>query len=141
MYKTSVYMTGQTGQSFEIANSRIAVPVDMQRRYKFPVTLVYRSNTNTSGNTGDIELDASALEIIIKVSTFPSGNPNLSIYIEGKFESTGDYKIIASQTNITSSGTWFLTINPLIFKFIRVRWVITELSPSLTFIVAAQGMI
>lgn len=138
MYKTSVYMTGQ---SFEIANSRIAVPVDMQRRYKFPVTLVYRSDTGTSGNTGDIELDASALEIIIKVTSASGTNPNLSVYIEGKFESTGDYKIIASQKDINSTGTWFLTINPLLFKFIRVRWVVTGTSPSFTFTVAAQGMI
>jgi hypothetical protein len=65
----------------------------------------------------------------------------LNVYIEGKFEATGDYKVLASQTGITSTGVWFLTVNPLAFRFIRVRWVVGGTSPSFTFTVVAQAMV
>jgi hypothetical protein len=81
------------------------------------------------------------LEVEIKVTSVSGTTPTLDVYIEGRFEATGDYKVLASQTGITSTGVWFLTVNPLVFRYIRVRWVVTGTSPSFIFTIAAQAMV
>jgi hypothetical protein len=81
------------------------------------------------------------LEIEIKVTSVSGTNPTLSVYIEGKFENTGDYKTLASQENITAIGIWFATINPCAFRLLRVKWVVGGMNPSFTFRVDAQGMV
>jgi hypothetical protein len=125
-----------------IATSEIMVPVDMQARYKSPGLTLFSGTVTSSGNTADIDLSLySILEIEIKVTSVGGTTPTLNVYIEGKFEATGDYKVLASQTDITSTGIWFLTINPLVFRFIRVRWLVGGTSPSFTFTVVAQAMV
>jgi hypothetical protein len=125
-----------------IATSEIMVPVDLQARYKSPGLTLFSGTVTSSGNTVDIDLSLySVVEIEIKVTSVGGTTPTLDVYIEGKFEATRDYKVLASQTGITSTGVWFLTINPLVFSFIRVRWLVGGTSPRFTFTVAAQAMV
>ena len=124
-----------------IKEAEIAVPVDLQYKRKDSRTL-YSGTVTASGNTTDIDLsDFSAVELEFKVTAVSGTNPTLDIYFEGKFEATGDWKTLASQTGITSTGIWFLTVDPLVFRYIRVRWVVGGTSPSFTFTVAAQLMV
>jgi len=103
---------------------------------------LYSGTVTANGNTADIDVSTiSALEIELKVTTVSGTSPTLDVYIEGKFEATGDYKTLASQTGITATGIWFLTIDPLRFRYIRVRWVVGGTSPSFTFTVAGQAMV
>jgi len=126
----------------KIADSDIIVPADLQSRYKPPGTTLYSGTVTANGNTADIDVSTiSALEVEIKVTAVSGTNPTLDVYIEGKFEATGDYKPLASQTGINATGIWFFTINPLIFRYIRVRWVVGGTSPSFTFSVVAQAMV
>jgi hypothetical protein len=81
------------------------------------------------------------LELLLKVTAVSGTNPSLSVYIEGKFEATGDYKPLVYQEGITGTGIWYLTINPCIFRYIRVRWVLGGTSPSFTFGVYAQAVV
>jgi len=119
----------------------VMVPTDIQNRYKSAITL-YSGTVTASGNSGDIDVSPfSVLEIEIKVTSVSGTSPTLSVYIEGKFENTGDYKTLVSQENITAIGTWFATINPCAFRYLRVRWVVGGTSPSFTFRVEAQGMV
>jgi hypothetical protein len=113
-----------------VEDSMIAVPVDMQARYKSPGLTLYTGTVTSSGNTTDIDL-----------SLYSITTPTLDVYVEGKFEATGDYKVLASQTGITSTGVWFLTVNLLVFRFIRVRWVVGGVLPSFTFTIVAQAMV
>ena len=125
----------------DVSQSQIMVPVDIQARYKTYATL-YSGTVTSSGNTLDIDLSIySAAELELKVASVSGTSPTLDVYIEGKFEATGDYKTLASQTEITGTGTWFFTVNPLIFRYIRIRWVIGGTSPSFTFGVYAQAMV
>ena len=120
----------------------IALPVDQQYRRKENLGTLYSGTVTASGNSGDISVDNfSAAELELKVTAVSGTNPTLDIYIEGKFEATGDYKTLASQTGITATGTWFFTLNPLIFRYIRIRWVVGGTSPSFTFTVAGQGIV
>jgi len=65
----------------------------------------------------------------------------LSVYIEGKFTATGDYKPLVYVENISSTNIWYLTVTQLIFRTIRVRWVVGGTSPSFTFTVAAEAVV
>jgi putative transposon-encoded protein len=124
-----------------IQGSDIMVPTDIQNRYKAPLTL-YSGTVTANGNSADVDVSPfSVLEVEIKVTSVSGTTPTLSVYIEGKFENTGDYKTIVSQENITGAGIWFATINPCAFRYVRVRWVVGGTSPSFTFRVDAQGMV
>jgi len=124
-----------------IQGSDIMVPTDIQNRYKAPLTL-YSGTVTANGNSGIIDVSPfSVLEIEIKVTSVSGTAPTLDVYIEGRFENTGDYKTLASQTGITATGTWFVTINPCAFRYLRVRWVVGGTSPSFTFRVDGQGMV
>jgi len=123
-----------------LSSSEIALPVDLQFRYKAGFT-IFSGTVTASGNTAEIIAEQfSALEILVKVTSVGGTTPTLSVYIEGKFEATGDWKTLASQENITTTGTWFLTINPLIFRVIRARWVVGGTDPLFVVTIAAQGM-
>jgi hypothetical protein len=125
----------------DIQGTTIMVPTDIQNRYKAPLTL-YSGTVTANGNYTDIDVSPySVLEIEIKVTAVSGTSPTLDVYIEGKFENTGDYKTLASQTGITATGIWYFTINPNAFRYIRVRWVVGGTSPSFTFRVDAQGMV
>ena len=128
-------------RSVKLVDAAIMQPVDIQAKRKDYRTLQAGTFT-ASGNTADIDLsDFSAVELVFKVTAVSGTSPTLDLYFEGKFEATGDYKVLASQTGITGTGTWFATVNPLIFRYVRVRWVVGGTSPSFTFTVAAQLMV
>lgn len=126
----------------KIADSAIIVPVDIQARYKPPGMILYSGTVTANGNSADIDVSTiTALELILKVTAVSGTNPVLSIYIEGKFEATGDYKPLVYQENITATGVWYFMINPIIFRYIRIRWVIGGTSPSFSFTVAGQSVV
>jgi len=125
-----------------IEDSTIIVPVDLQARYKSPGLTLFSGTVTSNGNTADIDVSPySILEVEIKVTSVSGTTPTLDVYIEGKFEATGDYKVLASQTGINATGVWFLTVNPLVFRYIRIRWSVGGTSPSFTFTVVAQAMV
>jgi hypothetical protein len=125
-----------------IYDSMIIVPVEEQSRYKPPAITLYSGTVTSNGNTADVDVSTvSALELLLKVTGVSGTNPSLSVYVEGKFETTGDYKPLVWQEGITSTGVWFFTITQLIFRYLRVRWVVGGTSPSFTFTVVAQAMV
>jgi hypothetical protein len=127
--------------SIALKDSSIMVPIDIQNRYKALLTL-YSGTVTANGNSSDMDVSPfSVLEIELKVTAVSGTTPTLDVYIEGKFENTGDYKVLASQTGITATGIWYFTINPNAFRNLRVRWVVGGTSPSFTFRVDGQGMV
>jgi hypothetical protein len=128
-----------------IKNALVSVGTDriytyLYGRYKSAVA-VYSGTVTSSGSSSDANVSQfSVIELELKVTSVSGTTPTLDVYIEGKFENTGDYKVLASQTGITSTGTWFFTVNPCTFRYIRVRWVVGGTSPSFTFRVDAQAM-
>jgi len=124
----------------KLVDTEIALPVDLQYRYKTGFT-IFSGTVTASGSTAEIVADQlSALEVLVKVTSVGGTSPTLSVYIEGKFEATGDWKILAAQEGITTTGAWFLTVNPLIFRIIRARWIVGGTSPSFAITIVAQGM-
>jgi hypothetical protein len=120
------------------ANYESMSPNDIQAVYK-TFTTFFSGTVTTSGATADIDVsNFTVLEVEIKVTSVAGTSPALDVYIEGKFEATGDYKPLVAQENITSTGVWFLTISKLAFRFIRVRWVVRGVNPSFTITVTAH---
>jgi hypothetical protein len=122
--------------------SAIALPFDQQYRRKENLGTLYSGTVTASGNSANISVDNfSAAELELKVTAVSGTNPTLDVYIEGFFEATGDWKPLASQTGITTTGVWFFTISLLVFRIIRIRWVVGGTSPSFTFTVAGQAIV
>jgi hypothetical protein len=119
------------------------VPVDLQARYKPPGMTLYSGTVTSSGNTADIDVSLySSIRIMVKVTAVLGTEPTLNIYIEGKYEATGDYVPLLSKTGITSTGIYELgQLDNLCFRYIRVRWVLGGTSPSFTFTVTAQALV
>jgi hypothetical protein len=105
---------------------------------------VLASGTFTAnGNTPDINVEhITSARFWIRVTAVSGSSPTLAIHIDGKHESTGDYESIASRTNITSTGGYLIgsQVDNLVFRFIRVRWVLGGTTPSFTFTVTGQAM-
>jgi len=124
-----------------LRDTTIALPIDIQYRRKESFTC-FSGTVTANGNSADIDVsNYSAAELILKVTGVSGTTPTLNIYIEGKFDTTGDYKVLFSQEGITTTGIWYFTITQLIFKTIRVKWVVGGTTPSFTFRVDAVAMV
>ena len=116
-----------------LRDTTIALPIDIQYRRKESFTC-FSGTVTTSGNSADIDVsNFSAMEIQLKVTGVSGTNPVLSVYIEGKFDTVGDYKPLVWEENISTTNIWRFTITQLIFKTIRIKWVVGGTSPSFTF--------
>lgn len=125
----------------DLANAEIILPIEKQSNYKSYFT-IYSGTVTANGNTSDIDAGIySGLEIMLKVTAVSGTSPTLDLYVEGKFEATGDYKPLVYETGITGTGIWYFTITQLMFRYIRARWVIGGTSPSFTIGVYAQGLV
>jgi len=122
--------------------SSVILPVDVQARYKPTGSTVYSGTVNSSGNTSDINVSTfSSVRLMAKVTGMSGTSPSISFYVDGKYDATGDYVTLLSQANITSTGIYELgQLDNLTFNNIRVRWVVSGTSVSITFTVAMQAL-
>jgi len=130
--------------SVNFKSSEIMVPVDWQgvapEAVKASLTLLTSGTRTASGATGDIDIQHYRnLDMLIDVTSVSGTSPTLDVYIEGKFTAVGKYYPIASQTGITTTGTWLLQLRNIPYRYIRVRWVIGGTTPSFTFGVYAEA--
>jgi len=127
----------------KIADSAIMVPVDIQSRYKPPGTTLYSGTVTANGNTADIDVSTvSSIRLMLKVTSVGGTSPTLDIYIEGKYEATGDYVPLLSKTGINATGVYELgQLDNLCFRYIRARWVLGGTSPSFGIAVVAQTIV
>ena len=127
----------------DTANAEIMVPVDIQSRYKPPGTTLFSGTVTANGNTADIDVSTvSSIRLMLKVTSVGGTSPTLDIYIEGKYEATGDYVPLLSKTGINATGVYELgQLDNLCFRYIRARWVLGGTSPSFGIAVVAQTIV
>jgi hypothetical protein len=125
------------------SEAEIAVPVDLQYRRKVNLGALVSGTFTASGSSADISVDNfSSARFWIKVTAVSGTTPTLDVYIEGKYEQTGDYEPLVSRTGITATGGYLIgQVDNLVFRLIRVRWVVGGTSPSFTFTVTGQAMV
>jgi len=117
----------------------IKQPIDVQDHWVESVILLASGARTASGNTADIDVGRFLYgEICIDITAVSGTNPTLDVYIEGKDQYTGKYKILFSHTGLNSVQTIWDTITLLAFRYLRVRWIISGTSPSFTFSVSGE---
>jgi len=104
---------------------------------------LHSSTRTSSGNTSDIDVSSyRSIRFLLKVISVSGTSPTLDVFIEGKYEQTGDYEVLLQRTGVTANGTYFMgQIDNLVFRNIRVRWVIGGTSPSFNFTVTAMALV
>lgn len=128
--------------NFKVAlvETTIKQPVDVQDHWQENVVIAPSAARTASGNTSDIDVGRFICgEICLDVTAVSGTTPTLDVYVEGKDQLSGKYKVLFSQTGISAVGTYWGTVNPLPFKYIRARWVIGGTSPSFTFSIGMEA--
>jgi hypothetical protein len=125
-----------------IYDSKIMVPVDNQAVYKPPGSILRSGTVTSSGSTASIDVSNVAhIRVMVKVTSVSGTSPTLDIFIEGLYEATNDWVPILSRTGINATGIYELgQVSPIVFRQIRVRWVVSGTNPSFNFTVAMQSL-
>ena len=135
---TALTATGNLKQSLE--ESTIKQPTDIQDHFAIAVVLHAAGAETASGQSGDIDVGQFLYgELCVDVTAVAGTTPTLDVYIEGKDETSGKYKVMWHPVQITAIGTAWEPITMLAFRLIRIRWVIGGTTPSFTFSSALQG--
>lgn len=124
----------------QITEATIKQPIDVQDHWCENVVLLGSAARTSGGTTSDINVGRFLHgEICIDVTAVSGTSPSLNVYVEGKDQYSGKYKILHSSTGLNSVQTVWATLSPLVFTYIRVRWEISGTSPSFTFSVSMEG--
>jgi hypothetical protein len=104
---------------------------------------LHSSTRTSSGNTSDIDVsNYRSIRFLLKVTSVSGTSPTLDVYIEGKYDQTGDYEVLLQRTGVNANGTYFMgQVDNLVFRNIRIRWVIGGTSPSFNFTVTAMALV
>ncbi|MEM2405645.1 MAG: hypothetical protein QXR05_10930 [Candidatus Methanomethylicia archaeon] len=133
------FITAAGNIKVALKEADIKQPVDIQDHWVENVVLLPSAARTASGNTTDIDVGRFLYgEICIDITAVSGTNPTLDIYIDGKDQYTGKYKVLFSHTGLNSVQTIWDTITLLAFRYIRVRWVVGGTSPSFTFSVSGE---
>jgi len=131
--------TASGSHKVALVESTIKQPVDIQDHWVESIVLLTSAARTSSGNGSDTEVGRFiCAELCIDITAVSGTNPTLDVYIEGKSQYTGKYKTLFSQTGITAVGTYWFSLNPNAWRYLRVRWVIGGSSPSFTFSVSGE---
>jgi hypothetical protein len=127
----------------KLVDATITQPVDLQYRRKENLGVLVSGTFTSNGNSPDINVDNfSSVRFWVRVTAASGTSPTLAIHIEGKYEQTGEYETLVSRTGITATGSYLIgQVDNLVFRFIRIRWVVGGTSPSFTFTVTGQAMV
>lgn len=122
-----------------LVESTIKQPVDIQDHWVESVTLLTSGARTSSGAGSDVDVGRFiCAELCLDITAVSGTSPTLDVYIEARNQYTGKYKVLFQQTGITTIGTYWFSINPMAWRYLRVRWTIGGTSPSFTFSVSGE---
>lgn len=141
-FQTLIERLSQTASGnlrISVQESDIKQPIDIQDHWVESVILSGSSAKTSNGSTSDIDVGRFQYGVFcIDVTAVSGTSPSLAVYIDGKDQYSGKYKVLYQQTGINGVTTIFSETLTIPFKFIRVRWEISGTSPSFTFSVSAE---
>jgi hypothetical protein len=118
------------------SNNNLAVDiVGKSQQSNYYNTLVLNNQTITSnGNSSDYDLlSYTNIFVFIYVTAVSGTSPSLNVYLNAVDEANYYQAIpIASVTNITSTGTYYISASNVGFRFANVSWTVSGTSPSFT---------
>ncbi len=125
----------------DIANAEVVVPIQVVSKYKEAITLLASGARTASGNSSNIDVRyVDSADILINVTAVSGTNPELVVAVKGLDEITGVWKTLVVTDPITAVGQYWLQLEPIRFRVIRVDYTVTGTTPSFTFSVTGQFM-
>jgi hypothetical protein len=103
-------------------------------------TLVPSAARTTGGTAVSPEnyADIDVVRAQIDVTAASGTTPNLTAFIETTIDGT-NWDVVGTFAAKTTAAREVITINPLVGKQVRARWVITGTTPSFTFSIRLMG--
>jgi len=96
-------------------------------------TLVNNQTITSNGSTGNVGIgNWLHVFVFIYVSAVSGTSPSLNVYLNAYDEITSQSVPIASVTNITNTGTYYMSATNLAAGYINVSWTVGGTSPSFT---------
>ena len=96
-------------------------------------TLVNNQTITSNGSTSSIQItNYLHIFVFIYVSAVSGTSPSLNVYLNAYDEATSQAVPIASVTNITTTGTYYMSATNLAVGYITISWTVSGTSPSFT---------
>jgi len=131
-----------------ISDSDIQVPTDARNHWYEDVTLLSSAARTADGTGSDVDVGRFlfgdlCIDVTAVSGSFAAGE-GLRVIVEGKSEVSGKYKTLYDSyvslgDYITSTTTDWAYLDPITFKYLRVRWTISGTDPSFTFSVSMSA--
>jgi len=113
------------------------VNIDVQAKAGYPpyleVTLVNAQTITANGESSNVDIYAYIyVFVFIYVSAVSGTSPSMNVYLNAYDSTSGQYVTIASVTDITATGTYYMTASNLAVRYVNVSWTVSGTSPSFT---------
>lgn len=132
-------LTSSGNARVALVETTIKQPIDVQDHLSESVTVLASGARTSSGSGSDVDVARFAFgDFCVDVTAVSGTSPTLSVYVEGRIRAVGKYRVLCSFENITATGTFCCTVDPLSYALVRARWVIGGTSPSFTFAVVGE---
>jgi hypothetical protein len=96
-------------------------------------TILSNQTITSNGSTSTIGIyNYLHFFVFIYVSAVSGTSPSLNVYLNAYDETTSQSVAIASVTNITSTGTYYMSATNLAVGYITISWTVGGTSPSFT---------
>jgi hypothetical protein len=97
------------------------------------VTILNAQSITSNGSSSNIDIGGYPyVFVFIYVSAVSGTSPSLNVYLNAYDEVSGQSVAIASVTNITSAGTYYISASGLAVRYVNVSWTVSGTSPSFT---------
>jgi len=140
---------------FQPAKMNVAIPSTMSVNVQYPldssnnlnvdtqlkagyanymnVTILNAQVITANGNSSNIDVGGYPyVFVFIYVSAVSGTSPSLNVYLNAVDEVSNASVSIASVTNITATGTYYISANGLAVRYVNVSWAVSGTSPSFT---------
>jgi hypothetical protein len=117
------------------SNNNVNVDVQSKAGYApyMNATILNAQAITANGSSSNIDVGGYPyVFVFVYVSAVSGTSPSLNVYLNAYDEVSGQSVSIASVTNITSTGTYYISASGLAVRYVNVSWTVGGTSPSFT---------
>jgi len=117
------------------SNNNVNVDTQLKAGYAnyMNVTILNAQAITANGSSSNIDIGGYPyVFVFIYVSAVSGTSPSLNVYLNAVDEVSNQSVSIASVTNITTTGTYYISASGLAVRYVNVSWTVGGTSPSFT---------
>ena len=117
------------------SNNNINVDIQSKAGYApyMSTTILNNQAITSNGNSSNIDVGGYPyVFVFIYVSAVSGTSPSLNVYLNAVDEVSNQSVSIASVSNITATGTYYISASGLAVRYVNVSWTVSGTSPSFT---------